>query len=187
MGGNKILGTRVLGRDKASLVSTAPLFYYICDVGNMIIGSIDKKMRIKKWLIIIIVIITFTNLPYVSPMIELFTGDECFRYSNGDATCTAVCCAFKDKPYPYFKILSLTKVDTTYQNETKPLGAELRNIYPNGDTVMYRLFKKNLLKFWEWRAFIVDDPKYKFPYKSWEEIKARRPKDFKLNSEWQQF
>jgi hypothetical protein len=43
----------------------------------------------------------------------------------------------------------------------------------SADTVLYRLCKKNFLKFWNWSNYIFQK-KFKLPYKSWKEIDERR-------------
>ena len=140
--------------------------------------------RVSLFLISILIL---SNLSIVSWILDLNFGMEYYAYSNGDGTSTVWCGSFKDSPYPDVMTLSTTKVDTRVYGATKPVGAKLRETYPNADTIIYRLFWKNPLVFWHWWQYISGDHKYDFPYKSWEEIEARRPKGFKLNGEWQQF
>jgi hypothetical protein len=45
----------------------------------------------------------------------------------------------------------------------------------NADTILYRLCKKNFLKFWNWSTYFFQE-KFKLPYKSWKEIAERRGK-----------
>jgi len=42
-----------------------------------------------------------------------------------------------------------------------------------GDTVLYRLCKINLLEFWNWGSYLFEE-KFRLPYTSWSEIEARR-------------
>ena len=147
-----------------------------------------SKYKIIKICILLVTIILFVNIPLVTLMIDSVLHQDYYDYSNGDGTFTLWCGSFKEEPYPNGLTLSLTTIDTLQEGETKPVGAQLREIYPNADTVIYRLFYKNPFKFWHWYEYLfTKDHKFDFPYKSWQEIYAKRPKDFKINPQWQQF
>jgi len=45
----------------------------------------------------------------------------------------------------------------------------------SADTVLYRLCRKNILKFWNWGNYILQE-KFNLPYISWQEIASRRGK-----------
>lgn len=47
------------------------------------------------------------------------------------------------------------------------------NNMPMGDTLVYRLFAINPLKFWRWGEYVFNW-RYRLPYTSWEKIKKRR-------------
>lgn len=140
-----------------------------------------------------LVTIAFFNIPFCSNVLdEIFIDNGCYFYSNGDGTSTVACKSYKSEgKHPDHEYLSLTEVDERIAHDSLhpliPIGLELRKVYPNADTVVYRLFKKNPLIFWRWREYIFGDEKYKFPYKDWDEIEKKRPKDFKINHEWQMF
>ncbi len=144
------------------------------------------KGRIK-WVLGIIMFIVISNNPIASWMIDSILGQDYYAYSNGDGTLTLWCGSFKETSYPNGMSLSLTKIDSLHTGEIEPAGVTLRRLYPNADTTIYRLFWKNPFKFWHWWQYISKDHKYDFPYKSWEEIEARRPKDFKRNNQYQHF
>lgn len=146
-----------------------------------------KKIYFRIASLVIITIILLSNTSIGSWLMDSYFGMDFYAYSNGDGTSTFWCGSFKDKPYPDISTLSTTKVDTRVNGATKPVGAELRETYPNADTIIYRLFSRNPILFWRWGQYLFGDPKYKFPYKSWEEIKAHRPKNFKRSNQWQQF
>ena len=49
-----------------------------------------------------------------------------------------------------------------------------REKYPGStDTIVYRMFDINPLKFWRWYEYIVDW-RYTLPYERWEDVKQRR-------------
>lgn len=47
------------------------------------------------------------------------------------------------------------------------------NLMPQTDTVVYRLFAINPLKFWRWYEYIFDW-RYRLPYANWQEIEKKR-------------
>ena len=149
-------------------------------------NAINKRiMKKRKIILIITVAILLANIPLISWILDA-NFQNGYDYSNGDGTFTRNFCSdFTCKESPDFMNLSLYK--KVYENDTEPLGITLRKLYFKADTVIYRLFWKNPLCCWHWGQYISGDHKYDFPYKSWGEIKDRRPKDFKLNSQWQQF
>ena len=134
-----------------------------------------------------ITIIILSNISLFSWILDSYFGIDYYSYSNGDGTWTGESTAFKQNPYPNIMYLSLTKRDSSHTGEIEPIGVTLRKSYTNADTIIYRLFWRNPLFFWHWWQYLSVDRRYDFPYKSWEEIRARRPKYFKLNSQWQQF
>jgi len=135
----------------------------------------------------IFLFIAVSNTPLGFGLIELFcVGEEPYQYSNADGTFTKINYkGFKFRAYPSYHYLSLYK---SYQDGAEPIGKRLRKDYPNADTVVYRLFWKNPLCFWRWYWYLTDElEQYNFPYKSWNEIKKRRPKNFKRMEKWQDF
>ena len=147
-----------------------------------------KKAKIIICIIFFSAAILISNIPIFSLIIDSILKQDYYAYSNGDGTWTGGASSFKELPYPNNMNLSLTIIDTLQDGETKPFGAQLREVYPNADTVVYRLFEKNPFKFWHWYEYLfTKDHKFDFPYKSWDEIYAKRPKGFKINPQWQQF
>ncbi len=53
------------------------------------------------------------------------------------------------------------------------------------DTILYRLFSKNPLAFWRYVDYF-NDPKYKLPFKDWNEILMKRG-EIKSLDRWQNF
>lgn len=149
----------------------------------------------RKWIIlygVLTIIIVMANTPPFPIFIDAVIKQDLYAYSNGDGTSTNWCGgSFKDKPYPNIRVLSTTIIDSTIDWDSTspriPIGAELRQTYPNADTIIYRLFSKNPLRFWHWRGYLFEDEKYSFPYKSWDEINKKRGDNFKLNGRWQVF
>ena len=43
----------------------------------------------------------------------------------------------------------------------------------NTDTVLYRLCRQNIFKFWNWGNYILRG-KFNLPYTSWQQVKSRR-------------
>lgn len=149
-----------------------------------------KRLSILSFFVLTILIV-ITNIPIISGIIDI---NRNYAYSNGDGTLTMLCDRLKENHYPNYQILKTTGVDSmqpsgTLQHPIYPpnAGAVLRETYPNADTVMYRLFWKNPLCFWQWREYFNKDMKYQFPYKNWKEIETKRPKDFILNKNYQTF
>ena len=146
----------------------------------------NLKKIYRRTSLFLISIIIISNIPFVSWIIDSCFGMDYYAYSNGDGTWTGGGTSFKEKPYPNIMTLSTTEIDSRVYG-AKPVGVELRELYPNADTIIYRLFWKNPLVFWHWWQYIGMDHRYDFPYKSWEEIQARRPPNFRRSGKWQQF
>jgi hypothetical protein len=146
---------------------------------------IKRINKIRIFYILFFIIIA--NTPLAFGLIEVFFfQDNPYNYSNADGTFTVeVVSGFKSNPECSYHYLSLYK---SYQDGAEPIGKRLRKDYPNADTVVYRLFWKNPLCFWRWYWYLTDElEQYNFPYKSWNEIKKRRPKNFKRMEKWQDF
>jgi hypothetical protein len=144
-------------------------------------------MRINKIRIFYIVLfIAISNTPLVYVPIELFCFQSVpYRYSNADGTYTREYYhVFGSQTWPdqYLPVHGNKIVGDD------PFGKQLRRDYANADTVVYRLFWKNPLCFWRWYAYLTNGMEsVNFPYKSWDEIKKRRPKNFKRMEKWQDF
>lgn len=77
---------------------------------------------------------------------------------------------------------TITKSETLWQgrviNKKTAFGkadwSNFKSQYPGStDTLTYRLFKINPLKFWRWGEYIFNW-RYRLPYADWEAIKRRR-------------
>ncbi|MFC0181133.1 hypothetical protein SAMN04515674_11985 [Pseudarcicella hirudinis] len=112
--------------------------------------------KILKWAIAIILVIIISNISIVSFIIGVFTQtkffyDNSYNYSSGNGK-------FQTSP-------GHLKGETTtalYKDLIKQF-----NLYkkknPN-DTILYRNFKINVLKFWFWREYLTEEH-YHLPYK----------------------
>jgi hypothetical protein len=115
--------------------------------------------KVKKYLKIFLIVVVITNVPPVNGIIGVFLNEGLYRYSNETGSCTKLeMPLFNSKPYRGQKTVSKTCMSTT------------------GDSVIYRLFSKNPLKFWNWAEYFYRK-KYELPYKSWKEIRKRRGYD----------
>lgn len=118
--------------------------------------------RKKTVILIVLAFILVANWPLVKNVTGL--NDGYYRYSNQSGTYTALETPIQNRMYK------------------KPPGGRwiinAPNWYsckamPQTDTVVYRLFKINPLKFWRWGEYIFDW-RYRMPYENWEEIEKRR-------------
>ena len=98
------------------------------------------------------------------PLVKNVTGlnDGYYRYSNESGTYTAM-------ESPIENIM--------YQ---KPPGGKwivnpnnCSTNTPAGDTILYRVFAINPLKFWRWGEYLFDW-RYRLPYENWKIIEKRR-------------
>ena len=121
---------------------------------------VKKKNRILIWLIVIVLLLTnwqgFKNITGLN--------DWYYRYSNSSGTFTASETPSKgrvfEKPSKGEFILN------------RPNFYDCKDM-PQTDTVVYRLFAINLLKFWRWGEYIFNW-RYRLPYDNWELIKQKR-------------
>jgi len=139
--------------------------------------------------VVLIFLICISNLKFISIWLDEKTGNAAYPYSNADGTSTSYGFASLqgDKAYPNNKTISILIDTTEYNRSMTSPASRLWEKYPNADTIVYRVFKKNPFYFWRWSQYIFGDERYSFPYKSWDEIKKRRPKNFVLDPEGQQF
>ena len=120
-----------------------------------------KKKYIKGiWLVLVILLIT--NWPLFKNVTGL--NDWYYRYSNISGTYTKMEIPIQGRKYK------------------KPPKGEFilnrPNFYgckemPQSDTIVYRLFAINPLKFWRWGEYIIDW-RYRLPYTHWEAIRKKR-------------
>ena len=119
-----------------------------------------RKFKILFWIIITLLLIT--NWPAFKNVTGL--NDWYYRYSNISGTFTVMEIPiqgrmFKKPPKGEFIL-----------NRPNFYGCKAM---PQNDTVVYRLFSINPLKFWRWGEYIFDW-RYRLPYTDWEAIKKKR-------------
>ncbi|KQC01464.1 hypothetical protein [Pedobacter sp. Hv1] len=116
------------------------------------------KKKYKKLIVITGAIIIISNLPPFSSIFHLvFDGSRPYRYSNADGSFT-------------FQEIWLRD----YNNMMR-VYLQKRKHFTLRDKKVYRLFSKNPLAFWRWRAYFIDK-RYDLPYKNWDEIERLRDK-----------
>jgi hypothetical protein len=110
----------------------------------------------KKAIVIILILVVISNLPYVKT-IPIFFGDFMdyeYATTNGEFTFSEM--NFKSRDYQM-----LPNRYTSFRNTGNP------------DTIIYRITWNNPLKFWRYYDYMTV-PKCRLPYMSWKEIEARR-------------
>jgi hypothetical protein len=120
------------------------------------------KKKYKKWIWLVVVILLITNWPGFKNITGL--NDWYYRYSNISGTFTALEVPmqgrlFKKPPKGEFIL-----------NRPNFYGCRAM---PQGDTVVYRLFYINPLKFWRWGEYTFDW-RYRLPYSNWKNIEKQR-------------
>lgn len=112
--------------------------------------------KIFKWTIVILVVIIVSNIPIVSLFIGFFTQTKFFDESNYDYSSGSG--KFQTNE------LHLKGEDPNARNRDliKQFNPYKKG-HPN-DTILYRNFKINVLKFWFWREYIHDN-RFHLPYK----------------------
>lgn len=105
-------------------------------------------MKNKSTIIIIIIVIAVVNVAMMGRNIDC-------SYSNSSGSFTFEEMNFKERNFDMCQ-----RVLTEFKKE-------------NSDTVLYRLCSKNFLAFWNWGAYLYQK-KFRLPYTSWAEIKAKR-------------
>lgn len=109
----------------------------------------------KKILFILIVLFLVIVANNLVPLRWFYIANNC-EFSNGDGLFTYVEMNFKGDNF----------------KECKRKFSEFKK-RKLGDTVLYRLCPMNILHFWDYGQYLFSE-KYRVPYKSWQEIKAKR-------------
>ena len=114
------------------------------------------KRKIFKWTIAIILVIFVSNIPIVSLFIGVFTqtkffDDYSYKYSSGLGNFRINDGDLRGGD-PNARYKTLIKKFNTYKKDNPK------------DTILYRNFKINILKFWFWREYIAEK-RYCLPYK----------------------
>ena len=109
---------------------------------------------------ILVFIILFSNWSGFKEITAINKGY--YRYSNLSGSMTT------------YEILSQDRLLAKESAFGKGDWSMLKSKYPGTtDTLTYRLFKINPLKFWRWYEYIFNW-RYKLPYTDWDQIKKRR-------------
>ncbi len=120
------------------------------------------KKKNRKWYWLAAIVILFTNWP----AFKNFTGlnDWYYRYSNISGTYTVLENPIQGRIFGrYYK-------DAFILNKRNAYGCVA---LLQSDTIVYRLFAINPLKFWRWGEYIFSW-RYRLPYTDWEAIKKKR-------------
>lgn len=120
------------------------------------------KKKNRKWIWLVTIILLLTNWPLFKNVTGL--NDWYYRYSNISGTYTKMENPIQGRMY-----------------KRPPKGEFILNrpnfygcrVMPQSDTIVYRLFAINPLKFWRWSEYIFDW-RYRLPYTNWEAIKQKR-------------
>ena len=135
---------------------------------NAIIKRRDLKR--KEALLFLIVFLVVSNIPPIKSLYGLFIDEGHYRFSNGNGKATWIDNQFKNDHY--------------HLNPTVPKSF-IEEFPGTTDTIVYRTFWRNPLAFWRWGEYFYDK-RYKLPYKSWNEIRKRRPTS-NYKTKWQDF
>jgi len=127
--------------------------------------------KILKWSCLgLLAAIVITNLPFINTnFMILFDGNEYFRYSNTNASCTIA-------DNIGFKNGSLTPTVMDFFNQEKNPTPENRELF--------RLYRINPFCFWRWSYYIAISSNFR--YKSWKEIEPNRA-PYNPEDRWQDF
>ena len=122
---------------------------------------IIKKNRTWMWLVTVVLLLT--NWPLFKNVTGL--NDWYYRYSNISGTFTVMETPIEGRAFGEYN------KDAFILNKSKSYGCvkELQN-----DTIVYRLFAINPLKFWRWGEYIFDWRYHRLPYTDWAAIKEKR-------------
>ena len=111
-------------------------------------------------------IILFSNLNPIQYLISIFLDENYYQYSNYNGSFTTKEHVFKGTGFRGVK------------NEFKNYKLDSKSFKKSNDTLLYRLFLRNPLRFWHWKDYFLDE-RYQLPYKNWKEIRERRGYDIK--------
>ncbi|MBK9958066.1 MAG: hypothetical protein IPP11_05655 [Chitinophagaceae bacterium] len=121
------------------------------------------KKKNRKWYWLAAIVILFTNWPAFKNITGL--NDWYYRYSNISGTYTKMENPFQGRIFgKYYKDAFILKKRNAYGCVTTL----------QSDTIVYRLFAINPLKFWRWGEYIFDWRYRCVPYTDWEAIKKKR-------------
>ncbi|MBS1578927.1 MAG: hypothetical protein JST29_04735 [Bacteroidetes bacterium] len=120
------------------------------------------KKKYRKWIWIIAVTLLISNWQGFKNLSGL--NDWYYRYSNISGTYTKMEIPIQGRVY------TRPPKGEFILNRPNFYGC---NLMPQSDTIVYRLFAINPLKFWRWGEYIFDW-RYRLPYTDWEAIKKRR-------------
>lgn len=119
-----------------------------------------KTKKIIKYLSYTLLCILLCNLPPIKIVFKSTIDVNHYKYSNISASCNMIEDVWKGGQFEGM--------------HTVPLECRAHGT----DSVMYRLFKKDIFCFWRWLEYAIDK-RYLVPYKSWDEIEKNRDSKIK--------
>lgn len=128
----------------------------------------SKNLRTSLFLAFFL-LISLSNLPPGKWILDLAIDEYHYRYSNNNGTLTYV-------EYKSHDTKGLLRGLNSYK----------KSFPESKDTIIYRLFKKDILCFWRWGDYIFDK-RYKIPYRNWKKIVKERGYKLKYSTNWQDF
>lgn len=137
------------------------------------VTTTKKRQNLETSIIWFVLIQTISNLNFFKELVGL--NKAYYKYSNFRGTVTtweifSQCRTMeKENAYNFHK---------TYAFQKDNPGST--------DTVLYRLFSINPLKFWTWYEYITNW-RYRLPYANWKDIRKRRGYDLKYANRLQEF
>lgn len=118
------------------------------------------KRRYKIIGAIVIIMIIVANINPVNALLKMSVDAEHYSYSNASGTATFMEDFYKGRKIgklEEFRVINPICIVPGFEN----------------DTLMYRLYAKNVLAFWRWKSYFTDY-RYELPYADWKEIATRR-------------
>lgn len=121
------------------------------------------KKKNRKWLWLVAMVLLLTNWPAFKNITGI--NDWYYRYSNGSGTFTSL-----EEP-KHGRMFRKYLKDAFILNKSNTYGCVTTL---QSDTIVYRLFAVNPLKFWRWGEYIFDWRYHRLRYTDWEAIKKKR-------------
>lgn len=132
-----------------------------------------KRQHNETFIIWVLLILVISNLTFFKELVGL--NKNYYRYSNYDGTVTR------------HEIFSQSRTMSKYFVKNIARTKRFINKNPDkSDTVLFRLFEINPLKFWRWYEYLTNW-RYRLPYANWKHIRKRRGYDLKYANGLQEF
>jgi hypothetical protein len=109
--------------------------------------------------IIVALALIISNLPFVKEIFGI--NEDYYSYSNLSGTLTFQEIFWQGRVMRKSNVINTRNRDWTRFQQLNPKNAN--------DTIIYRHFKINPLKFWRWYEYAFDW-RYKMPYVNWEDV-----------------